>query len=402
MSQELPPINTSQVKPLENNRDTEKKVSTFHISPEELATLGKTNPDLASRISRLQERNSVAENALQRKKQKLEEEVSAHQETAETLEWAWATYLKALEDEVTGFLRRGELYKRIDRFIHSRLGLGPEKLTDDEWLEILKNTDNQTALTKDKKYVLMGDVSYLSFANKAGHSAGDDLLKFISAQIKNQGVRGFRHGGDEITAFLEKSPEEIKHDLEKISANIQQDPKIEIFQKYNLKPNVDFGLANINEALTIFNQLTEIPDCPKIIASLDTLKQFENIWIEIADKRSAINKGQVRISELMDWYDNNREIFNVLINYLRKGGYDISNTEIENLLFEEKKQVLIYPNINRNQLRINLINSFIFTRENTTALEELPETEKENSPEKWLKAEKDKLIWDLVKKDIAA
>jgi len=374
------------------------------ISQDDLEKISAIDPSIARRVAKLigekTRANDNAEN-LEFANSALEEEIETHKETAETLEWAMDIYRKALEDEVTGFLRRGELYKKIGNYINGTLDLGPEKITDEDWLEILANPDNQKALANNNKYILLGDVSYLSFANKDGHSAGDTLLKFIGQQFKNQNIRGFRHGGDEMTAFMEKSPEEISADLESVLEKIQQDPKINIFSQYELQPNVDFGLASINDALEIYNQLLQIENCPKTMAALDTLKQFENVWIEIADKRAMINKGQTRIPMLMDLYVSDREKFDVVINYFRKGGYDITNPEIDKLLIEEKRMAIINPEMDKDSIRMNLVNKFIHTREESAVSGEILPSEREEDAEKWFKKEKAKLIWNLAKKDLA-
>ena len=172
------------------------------------------------------------------------------------------SYKEARYDEITGLERRGELYRGIEVELKELLGLDKdEKLEKEDWYKALSEFSVDGMKDDDRRYVLMSDVSFLSLANDAGHKVGDDLLKQISYILKTEQTGLFRHGGDEITGIKKSEADNtIQEQIFSTKMKISSLSGVANLDHYNLQPNVDFGEAEIREALTIFQNLLHQED----------------------------------------------------------------------------------------------------------------------------------------------
>ena len=106
--------------------------------------------------------------------------------------------MKSIFDSVSGLQRREGLYKLMDSVLGDSLS---NIKSEEELLNTLKNGKELTA--EDKECcVMMGDVSFLSLVNEAGHASGDELINEICGALKeaekSANMVDFRHGGDEL------------------------------------------------------------------------------------------------------------------------------------------------------------------------------------------------------------
>jgi GGDEF domain-containing protein len=187
----------------------------------------------------------------------------------------------------------------------------------------------------------MSDVSFLSLANDAGHKVGDDLLKEISYILKTEDAGAFRHGGDEITGIKkEDSDEAIRERIITAKMKINSLSGVANLDHYNLQPNVDFGEAEVREAIAVLQNLLNSENEEekninrKRILAGEPLRSIQNIWVEIADKRCQINKGTERLLLLFEKKINEPTMCVQLMGYLKKGGYNIELSELEALIKE--------------------------------------------------------------------
>lgn len=259
-------------------------------------------------------------------------------------------YKKAKMDSVTGFERREGLFREMDEKIKKILGVTGKEAPE----VVLDRIENETRDFQNVgEAVVMSDVSYLSLANKEGHAIGDELLAKISSAIRKNKLRAYRHGGDEITALISGSESEIDSTTNALEKEVEQIKDISSLQKYDLQPNIDIGTAKFSEAFEAFkNFLGEIPrdQDGKVMSNISTLKELENIWLAIADKRSFINKGLTRISLLLSRID--KENYDDIISSLRKGGYDIKDSELREInakAGKKDKEKLIWAYINKKE-----------------------------------------------------
>jgi len=239
----------------------------------------------------------------------------------------------ALIDDVTGFRIRKELFQKMDQELRALFGVETDKsCTSEEWVAILESNKNDF---KDIDLsVMMSDISYLSLANEGGHTVGDALLKNIAQKVQAHGVEAYRHGGDEITALLYEPRDVFQNRLKKMTDRIQAQENIANLKEYNLRPNLDFGTAHFSEGLQVFRELLKNNVGRERILNEKPLEELKNIWLEIADKRAFIQKGKTRIALLIDRFSEDWNDYNDIIGFLRKGGYNIKDDELELLIRE--------------------------------------------------------------------
>lgn len=237
---------------------------------------------------------------------------------------------QAYIDSVTGLERREMLFKNMDIKLGKIFDLKGDE-TDAKLLEIIKNDPRDF---KDKEMaVMLGDISYLSLANVEGHRSGDKLLKNYGEVILAGGIEGYRHGGDEITAYFENIGENnIEAEIEDMKAEVKKlKEKLKILEDNGLEPHLDTGIAHFHEAIEVFRELLKDEAGREKLAKVKPIKELEDIWVAIADKRSCRNKGRTRIELLMDRFSD-QEGYQKIISYLRKGAYDITDNEVEELI----------------------------------------------------------------------
>ncbi len=266
-------------------------------------------------------------------------------------ETAHDKFIKSIFDSVSGLQRREGLYMLMDSVLNDSLG----DIEDEEkLLDILKN---EKKLTKEDKEcsVMMGDVSFLSLVNEAGHASGDELIWKICDALKNAeksaNMVSARHGGDELSALHRDSTDnKIEETVEKIQSLVKN-TNIDKLNSYGLKPNIDYGVAflseaymvvknilnypkNINSTKNIFinknNKFNEDYNPEKEFIKKGVKNELKDIWIDIADKRCFLEKCDTRIKLLVALFHEDRKKYNEVISFLRKGAYNITDEEVEN------------------------------------------------------------------------
>ncbi len=244
-------------------------------------------------------------------------------------------------DPVTGLKNRRELYKKTAPQIKELLGVrADEELDDEYWLHIIQNT--KETFEDTDLHIMMSDISFLGLVNDlVGHNSGDKLLKNISDKMRTVVGECFRHGGDEITSTLNfpiEQLEKIKKQAQKEINNIAGLPGLE---SSALRPNIDIGFANFSEALKVYKELLihdsehkevdqgELLDASSGHQEMDknVLRNLHNIWLDIADKRTSIDKAKKRIVVLIDRFNNGQKINGALT----KAAYGMDTEELKTL-----------------------------------------------------------------------
>ncbi|MCK4553792.1 diguanylate cyclase [Candidatus Parcubacteria bacterium] len=304
----------------------------------------KMNPDVYDELKRrvLQEKIKSCE--------QLEESNEITEDKAEEL-------FKSLIDSTTGLKRREELFKDMDKKFEKLFGIESIKNLDNG--KLLEVFDKHKADDFKSKHlnVMMGDMSYLSLANKEGHRTGDELLGRTGKVILEELHKASRHGGDEFTALIELGEQEAKDKVKKLELKIKKIKSIPILEKHKLEPNLDIGMAHFSEGYEAFKAVTEKIESKEgreKLLKLNFLKELQNIWLEIADKRSFIKKGIRRIVLLIDFKkDKLKHNYSDIIDFLRKGGYNIKDGELEKLTEEiqavANKDERIFAFIKKNE-----------------------------------------------------
>jgi len=243
-------------------------------------------------------------------------------------------------DSVTKLEQRPGLYRTINQSLTKIFT--PEVLNDREaFMKALDESD----FTEEDLYIAFGDVSFLSLANKAGHDQGDKLLAAMAAEIKNQGEKSVRYGGDELATFYNDNEDNVKESLRHVQAQVENLENVANLKQYGLKSNIDFGLARFSEAVAVFKELMrEIRknnSGEKIFESLDLVNEIQDIWVKIADQRASLAKGKKRIPLLLDIKKNKPKVYREVIGSLKKGAYDATERELSGLeKLEEAKRDL--------------------------------------------------------------
>ncbi len=230
-------------------------------------------------------------------------------------------------DPVTGLKNRRELFKRTSPKIKEFFGIPIDtEPSDEEWLEIIKN--NNKDFSNKNFYIMMSDISFLGLVNDlVGHNSGDKLLKAISKRMQTIVGECFRHGGDEITGVFDLPTEKLEAMAKKAKKEISNIRDLPGLESSNLKPNIDIGFANFSEALKIYKELLVSGQEPQEMDK-NVLRNLQNIWLEIADKRTSINKSRERIMVLIKRLNNGQEINGALT----KAAYGIGQEKLKNLL----------------------------------------------------------------------
>jgi GGDEF domain-containing protein len=286
---------------------------------------------------------------------------------------------EALTDPTTGLEVRKELFKTMHAEIGAILGISNIDKADPEELRAILSGINPDDYKNFPLYVMMSDMSYLSLANKDGHKAGDALLASVGQATKKT-LRGFRHGGDEITALIKLNYLDCKQAIKKYKKDVNDAKAPDVLKQYGLKPNVDVGVAHFSEGLKAFQELIKTPEGAEVLQKKDPLKELENLWLEIADKKTELEKGKARILLMMNLIKSSPEDFDDLYGFLNKGGYGIKPEELTEL----NEQLNQGKNINE------IVFSFIKKREQA-----------EKKAEEEFDKQKDKIINQIIKDESA-
>jgi GGDEF domain-containing protein len=226
--------------------------------------------------------------------------------------------------------------------------LGPEikDFDDEQWFKFLM--DENKGLEKIELSAVEADVSYLNVANRDGHTSGDNLLEKIgelATQDRKTKKNAHRYGGDEF-AYLFGDSGEAEFKMKTLQKSFSEAVSVSNLAKYGLKPNLDFGKASFSEALSVFRDLVKNKEGGERIRKDKVFKEFNTIWLMLADKRASINKAKTRIPLLMEKYQKGFDLEGKIINqeaaehydfltgYLGKGAYEISKIKIAELIEE--------------------------------------------------------------------
>ncbi len=254
-----------------------------------------------------------------------------------------AEMLEYQKNGVSGLRRREVFYKSIESALEE---IAPEilenieLLSDKELAEKLASFDFEK-LKSAKLSVLMSDLAYLSFVNKEGHAAGDSLLKRVGEVAKDElgspevgksekeaKFVAFRHGGDEFSGIIRDNLENAEKTAKEFELKIGKS-KIEILEKYGLKPHIDVGVAHISEGLEAFKKLVALG---AEIPGGDRLRKIQDLLVAIADHRSILNKVKTRIDYLMELKAKKPDAYRQVIDDLRKGALGTKDEEIDFLI----------------------------------------------------------------------
>lgn len=243
-------------------------------------------------------------------------------------------------DSVTKLEQRPGLYRTMNQSLQKVFS--PEVLNDREaFLAAVEEGD----FTAEDLYIAFGDVSFLSLANKAGHDQGDKLLAAMAAEIKNQGEKSVRYGGDELATFYNDNEDKVRESLQHIQNQVENLENVANLKQYGLKSNIDFGVARFSEAVAVFKELMrelrKNSSGEKIFEALDVVNEIQDIWVKIADQRAALAKGKKRIPLLLEIKKNYPKVYKEVIGSLKKGAYDATERDLKSLeKLDEEKQAL--------------------------------------------------------------
>lgn len=257
-------------------------------------------------------------------------------------------YKSLLIESTTGLKRREFLYKDMDGKIAELLDIEKiNNIDDEEFLNILK-LKSPDDFKNEPLYAMFGDMAYLALANEGGHRQGDELLSETGKAVKDEFSGASRRGGDEFTTLVLLKKKEAEEKIRKLEEKIRGMKKIPSFEYYNLEPNMDIGIAHFSEGLKIFKEIAKSMEQTKEgkekLSKLNILKELQNTWLEIADKRSSIKKATERIPLLINKRNNEPKQYEELYGFLHKGAYSASNDDIEEMADEINK--------NKNQEKV--------------------------------------------------
>jgi len=248
-------------------------------------------------------------------------------------------------DGTTGMKLRGYLFSEaIPAELKEASGLEAGEISDQQWLELLESDDE--VLRKIPLTISMIDLSYLNLANRDGHIYGDNLLEALGELVERDEEvdrHGHRMGGDEFAfVFQDKKTAGVK--MDKLREEFSGLSELVNLAEYGLRPNIDVGEASFGEAVKVFQELLRSKTGRERIENDKVFKEFNTVWLMIADKKSLLNKAQTRIPILMDHYqlgyNTNGEVidqeyaekYDLLIKYLGKGAYEIGKRDLAGLI----------------------------------------------------------------------
>ncbi len=250
-------------------------------------------------------------------------------------------------DSMTNLKTRKYFFSEaIPKELSKILGENIKDISDQEWLEILKDDQKAEELEKIDLTIAMIDLSYLSLANRDGHTSGDALLSELGktvAEDKEVKKHGHRYGGDEFT-FLFKDIKEAKEKMEDLEKSFSNLSEVSNLANYGLKPNLDVGTARFFEGVKVFRKLFKNETARDFFEKNKAFNELNNIWLMLADKRAFLIKAQKRIPLLMKRYQEGYRLdgtvkdqekakhYDLLVKYLGKGAYEIDKSQIAELI----------------------------------------------------------------------
>lgn len=316
---------------------------------DKLEVIGKIR-ELDGEIRELNEElewsNSEHEDTLADKKE-LEKEFDREIcEANEIAEGFVADLEKAKVDPTTKLKMRRYFFDALKKDLSGLLGKEKEEISDKDWLAFF--CEEEKDFRDVNMTVMMSDVSFLSLANKDGHYSGDSLLRKIGEIVDKENIDGYRYGGDEITSIFKLDYQWVQEKVKKLQEEINNSKNVSNLDLYKLKPHLDVGLASLDEAVTVFRTIAKDEEFGQEYLNKDTvsvLDEFEDVWVAIADKKAFIAKGHTRIALLVDRFKKDEDNYKKIIDYLRKGGYEISDGQVEDFAKKsggDKKKLVNY------------------------------------------------------------
>lgn len=280
-------------------------------------------------------KEDLSEEKYEKKKQKwVEEEMEKSRDLEDSnqrTEKAISEEKEARIDSITKLERREWLYKNMNQKVKELLDV-EDYAEADKWVRKFREASPEDFRDDRDPAVMMADVSYLNLVNRAGHEHGDELLDKAGKSLRElEDTKGFRHGGDELTAIFENS-QEVSEKTRQIEDDFESQKIKALENKYGLKPKIDVATASFSESLGVMKEVLEDEEAQDYAYKKNPLRMFNDIWVEIADKRVFQNKARDRIKVMMDKYENSPEIYKKIKSYIHKGAYEISDRKIEELL----------------------------------------------------------------------
>lgn len=248
-----------------------------------------------------------------------------------------------MKDSVTGLRGRKDFYEGLEKIITDTI----EGIPDD-FTEKLKQLDVS---------IFVSDMSYLSLANEIGHKGGDELLRSFGEAAREAGspkiTKEFvfsdfnkgaapddsqkfdyfevnRAGGDE---FCGRATAKQIEEKTKLLAQKFSEQSVPTLEKYKLSPNIDIGIAHLPEAVDAYERIkrhkAESGSRENIITK-EVVRKITDIFFEIAERRSVINKCIKRVELLMNLKKG--EEYDRLGVFLKKGACNISDKEVDELI----------------------------------------------------------------------
>ncbi|MBU2025633.1 MAG: diguanylate cyclase [Patescibacteria group bacterium] len=274
-------------------------------------------------------------------------------------------YQKLCRNPVSGLRVRPLFYKELNAQVENQLeqilSRGGEipiaewkNLSDQEFNQLISGLEPEK-LKQVPLSVMLGDVSYLSLANKFGHHVGDRLLENVGQSAiqvtedyqkkhpdkKPSSVEFFHLGGDEFTGLFSADLEQSRSIVQELTQTINQTPlrDIGVFQKnFEEKMHLDIGLSHFSEAVAACQEFLKQARIQESKAPIKrSFKTFIDIWTGIADKRQSLDKALTRVTQLKKYFVYSREVYNDIVPTQRKGALGMSNDELEALIQREKQ-----------------------------------------------------------------
>jgi len=273
----------------------------------------------------------------------------------------WREVEQEKVDELTGLRKGKELKRDINTWVgesFTEAGFDLEQAEPKKIIEFLKTTEDQEKLKNTS--ILVGDIAYLSLANKFGHEMGDKLLQQIggTALEEMEAQRGkvvFRKltGGDELCGVAHNSPpsevNEVIASLQDRVRGITTEGKNKELATalWGLPPHVDFGMSSMSDA---FKTVRKFLESGGTVPPGRRAKAFTDAGFAVADRRVTINKAMVRLDELCEIKRKDHgkasadKIFNKVAACLLKGGRDPSPEQLDEwsgLTPEERRPLFV-------------------------------------------------------------
>lgn len=281
--------------------------------------------------------------------EKVEEELVAAKAEAEEYK---DKYFQERFDERTKLERDSAYHKRLNHAIDKLIG-------DDPALEEMLNAESAglgefERLRDIPLSVAAADLAYLSKYNedpqiqmaigKAGHSAGDTILRETAALLQDVdtskrqilprldlNTRSYRTGGDEFGLIIETPIDRVPDIVEEFKA---KQSRIEI-PGADLPPSINIETAHVSEAFELF--IKAVPQEERqSMTRFDKAKKIQDFLSDIADRRCSIQKGRERIYSMTKLLEEDEIKFDRNFSWLTKGAFRLEKPVFVDLL-EKKK-----------------------------------------------------------------